>query len=76
MDRVRDVASFLISEGHTQARDYPLGTLLYEAEIAKERCNNNIVTEIALMQMVVGSVLSKDAAKALKKQLEKLSGDA
>jgi hypothetical protein len=73
---VRDVASFLISEGHHDAWHYPLGTLLYEAEIAAERRNQQLVTEMALMQMVVASALDPKAAKTLKKQLEKLSGNA
>lgn len=49
--------------------------LWMEAEIATKRCNQQIASEIGLMQLAVGSVLSKKAADVLKTRLKDLTGE-
>jgi len=44
-----------------------------EALLVIERRNAQTVTEMSVMQLVVGSILDKKAGKALEKRLKKLS---
>ena len=69
---IRAAVSFLIAEGHSAAGEYPLGYLIVEAEIARERVNNKIKTEMTLTQSAIASALSKKAASAFKENLEGL----
>lgn len=54
---MREQVSLLLSEGHASARRYPLATIGIEANIARRRINNRMVTESTLMQACVGTVL-------------------
>ena len=49
-----------------------MGYLIVEAEIARERVNNKIKTEMTLTQSAIASALSKKAASAFKENLEGL----
>lgn len=53
-------ASFLLAEGHTAARRYPLVVLWQEAQIARERVNQRIVTEALLIDAAIIRGVSGD----------------
>lgn len=53
--------SLLLDHGHPEARHYPLGMLSDETALVIERVNGNIVTDANLLQLAIGSVLSKKA---------------
>jgi len=44
-----------------------------EVSLARRRMNSILATEALLMQLVVGSVMSDDSGKALKKAIEELT---
>lgn len=69
---IRAAVSFLISEGHLYAGDYPLGYMIVETEIARERVNGNIKTQAILFQSAMASTQSKKAVSAFKEQIEGL----
>lgn len=62
----------LVSEGHRDAGLYPLAYMLCEAEIARERINARIKTEMILTQSAIASALSKKGAAAFKELIEDL----
>lgn len=64
--------SFLESEGHVEANEYPMWYLSLETEIAIARINSNLRTEAALTAQAYASVKSKKSAKLFQKTLEKL----
>ena len=68
----RDV-SLLLSEGHLHARSYPLAVVWSEARIVRERNANRRSRDAVVMQLIVGSVLSKNASKELAKLLGKVA---
>lgn len=61
-----------MSEGHQHANNYPLSKLWIECEIAKERINAKMKTEALLTQAVIGAVLVKSGANALKTLMDGL----
>jgi len=63
-----------MEHGHSEAGDYPLGLVWVEASIVVDRVNRFHATQAALTQLAVASILSKDAQKELKEQIERLSG--
>lgn len=65
-----------MSEGHSEARFYPLGMLAVEVEIARKRENGKLVSEVSLLRMAMASVMDKKAAREFKKELEKLGANA
>ena len=62
-----------MDHGHPEASSYPFGMVWDEAESSVDRINAQTVTETVLMQMAVGSILSKKAGAELKKILKGLS---
>lgn len=54
---MREQVSLLLSEGHVSARRYPLATVGREAGVVRRRINNRLVTESALMQACIGTVM-------------------
>lgn len=65
--------SLLLSEGHADARRYPLWMLWDETRIVRERNNAVMVTNAVLLQMAAGSLFSKDAGKAFEKLVKRLA---
>lgn len=65
-----------MAQGHPDAKDYPLGVLYYEAAVAQERVNGQLVTEATLMQQAIASNFNKKSAREFRKILESLGGDA
>lgn len=51
------MTSLLLSEGHPNARRYPVAMVWREAEICRARLNNRHVTESLLMQACIGGIL-------------------
>lgn len=63
-----------MSEGHPDARRYPLGYLWSEITIARRRVNMQLVTESTLMQALLGAVMnSKKGGKHYNKLIKGLS---
>lgn len=62
-----------MSQGHPDARHYPLCTLWHEADLARKRINLGHVTEALLIQSAVASLLDKQAAKDFQSLIRKLS---
>lgn len=66
--------SFLLANGHPEARAYSLGDLFLESSIVSERLNSEIVTDAILTQLAVASGFGSDkAGKEMKKILRELS---
>lgn len=51
--------SLLLTEGHTHARKYPLAVLWQESQIARERLNQQVVTNTVLLDAVVTAHMTK-----------------
>lgn len=47
--------------------------MIFEAQLVRQRENNRLAEHMAIMAQVVGSILDKEAAKALKKSLKELT---
>jgi len=69
-----EAVSFLRSEGHCEAGDYPLWKVHYEQEIARRRVNQNIKSNTVLMAVAVASHKGKKPYKAFQNALEKIDG--
>jgi hypothetical protein len=69
------MSSLLQSEGHPEARLYPVPLLWQELQIVRRRLNRVHATEATLTRMAVSSVLSKEAGKQFDKTVKKLSED-
>jgi len=67
--------SFLMAEGHPDARHYPLCMLWREADIARARWNQQATTEAVLAQQAICSVLSKSGSEGFQKLVKELSDD-
>ena len=64
----------MLAEGHVHAQRYTLATVGYEADIARRRINNRIVTEATLMQACVGTVMGgKEGARHFNKLIKELN---
>lgn len=70
---LRRHASLLLANGHPDAGLYPLGMLWVESQLVVERQNQQAVTNAVLLQLAVGSILSKKTGSEFKKTLKKLS---
>ena len=69
---MRRQVSLLLAEGHVDAADYPLGRVFVEAEVAVTRVNQAFVTQATLLQLAVGSLLSKKSGEEFQKAVKKL----
>lgn len=61
----------LVSDGHSDAPDYPIAFMWEEHELAVERQNLRIATEATFFKMAVGTAVAafaKDGGKAANKQ--------
>ena len=65
--------SLLLSEGHSDARAYPIAMLWSEARIIRQRHAMRRMRDAAVMQMVIGSQFSEKAGKKLPALLNKVS---
>ena len=65
--------SLLLSEGHTEARKYPLAMLWHEANIVRARLHSIMRTEAILIQGAIASMLSKKGADGFEKTLKVLT---
>ena len=64
--------SLLLSEGHLDARRYPVAHAWSEARIVRQRNAFRRREETALLQMAVASVLSEKAGKQLANLLKRM----
>lgn len=65
-----------MAQGHPHAKKYPLATLWYEAQLARERINGQIATETVMLDAVITSILSpkgRGGRQHLDKLLRKLT---
>jgi hypothetical protein len=65
----RDV-SLLLAEGHEAARLYPVAMVWSEARIVRQRQAAQRKLDAVVMQMVIGSMFTKEASKNLTKLLK------
>jgi dephospho-CoA kinase len=65
--------SLLLSEGHADARIYPVAVVWSEAKIVRQRHDLRRKRDAAIMQMVIGSQMSKKAGKTLQTLLNEVS---
>lgn len=70
----RDV-SLLLSEGHAEARHYPVAVVWSEARIVRERNSYRRTRDTAITQHVIASAFDskKKVGKELKKLLEQVA---
>lgn len=61
--------------GHVEARFYPLGMVRSETALVIQRQNKALANQIALTQLAISSLLSKDAGALLRKSLDELQKD-
>lgn len=66
--------SFLRSEGHTEAGEYPLWKVHFEMELARQRVNDRTKAEMVLTSMAVAAHKGKNQFKAFKNALESVDG--
>jgi GTP cyclohydrolase FolE2 len=64
--------SLLLSEGHSEARNYPIAVSWSEARIIRQRHAARRRAEAAQMQMVIASVFDSKAGKQLQAVLKRL----
>jgi hypothetical protein len=64
--------SLLLAAGHADARHYPVAHVWSEARIVRQRNALCVQRDAALMQLVIGSIFSKDTGKLLMKTLERM----
>jgi hypothetical protein len=64
--------SLLLSEGHAEARIYPVAVAWSEARIIRQRNASNRRADAVQMQMVIASVFDAKAGKQLSKVLNRL----
>ena len=62
-----------MSEGHRDARMYPVAVVWSEARLFRERIAQRAQTDAVVMQTVIASMFSKEGGKALQKLLEGMS---
>lgn len=70
---MRASVSLLLSEGHKDARRYPIATVWYEAQLVRERVNQRIATEATMMHAVAVAVMAPKGRG--NKHLQKLFKD-
>jgi hypothetical protein len=62
--------SLLLEKGHSAARHYPVAVVWSESRIVRQRKSQDTREAAVIMQTVLGSILSKEAAKELKNLLQ------
>lgn len=65
--------SLLLSEGHRDARRYPVAVVWSEVEIVRQRNSMRRHRDTAVTQMILGSLFSKSAGKTLPKLLNEVA---
>lgn len=64
-----------MSQGHPDARDYPIGFLATETEIARGRVREHMAGTASLVRGAMLAANSKKAAREFDKLLEKMSAN-
>lgn len=65
--------SLLLSEGHAEARHYPVAVVWSEARIVRERHSDRRHRDSTVTQLILGSMFGKQAGKLLKETLEQVA---
>jgi hypothetical protein len=65
--------SFLLAEGHTNARRYPLRMVWDEVRLARSRVDTLLASQALLTQMVVNGLFSKESVEAFSKTIKELT---
>lgn len=68
--------SLLLANGHPDARNYPIGMLIDEANLVIERANLATVLEANLLQQAIHGFLSDESRKLFKKLIDGLPTEA
>lgn len=74
LDGLRESVSLLQSQGHPEARFYPVPRLWTETRIAKRRLDRALANEAVLIQMAASSLFSEKAGKNFEKRIKELMG--
>lgn len=69
---IRRKVSLLLSHGHLDAMNYPLGFLGDEAQLIVERVNSLMVTEGTIMQGAAASIMGKKGVEHFNGLLKQL----
>ncbi len=72
---MRAQLSLLLSEGHANAEQYPLGMIWDEAILATRRRNVDEANRVTLLQMAVSGVIAPKANKHFMAEIKKLLKD-
>ena len=67
------MASFLVSEGHVEAGDYPVWFLVQEVSVARQRLNQTLRTNAVVAQSAMSAAQHKKGFGPFKKLLERLA---
>lgn len=70
---LRKILSSLISEGHTDAANYPLSRLIFEFSLVERRLNMFHATQAVLIHSAINAALNKDSHKQFTKLIGKLN---
>ena len=74
LNGIRTSVSLLLSEGHSDARRYPLNMLHRESALVVARKHAEAVTGAILFQAAASSLISKEGFKAFTELVESLGG--
>lgn len=72
---MRRKVSLLLSEGHLDAADYPLGMVEDEVALVVERVNSAAATQGVITQAAAGSIVSKEGGNHFRKLIKLITGD-
>lgn len=70
---LRKAVSLLLANGHSEASRYPIGRVFLEADIVRERLDQERAAQSVLMQLCVGSLLDREAGKQFSKQIQEMT---
>lgn len=68
----RDV-NFLLSEGHAEAEFYPVCFLWAEVQLARERVNRMLASQMLLTQSAIASIFTKKSVQDFGEAIERLT---
>lgn len=70
---LRRQVSLLLSEGHLDARDYPVHRVWEESSLVVGRINHRLATEALLIQMAVSSLFAESSGKEFKELMTSMT---
>ena len=71
---MREDASLLEANGHPDAREYPIATLIVEAAIVRRRLSERLADDSEMIASAISSMFGKEGGKTFARQIEQLRG--